>query len=84
MLRDRTIDTFSPSGRLIFQMLASFNEYDRESIRERTQTVLHRAYRNGKHMGRVPYGYGVDEDGNLAEADVVTQIVRTIVEGSTL
>jgi site-specific DNA recombinase len=30
------IDTSTPSGRLIFQMLASFAEYDRENIAERT------------------------------------------------
>src|SRR5215210_3684582 len=31
------IDTTNPSGRLIFQMLASFAEYERETIRERTR-----------------------------------------------
>jgi hypothetical protein len=31
------IDTSNPSGRLIFQMLASFAEYERETIRERTR-----------------------------------------------
>ena len=50
------IDTSNPSGRLIFQMLASFAEYDRENIRERTQAGLHRAFRRGKLMGRIPYG----------------------------
>ena len=50
------IDTSTPSGRLIFQMLASFAEYDRESIRERTQAGLHRAWTNGAHMGAIPYG----------------------------
>src|SRR5918992_5064694 len=51
------IDTSNPSGRLIFQMLASFAEYERETIGERTRAGLHRAYRNGKHIGRIPYGY---------------------------
>ena len=48
------IDTSNPSGRLIFQMLASFAEYERETIRERTRAGLHRAYRGGKHSGRRP------------------------------
>ena len=43
------IDTSNPSGRLIFQMLASFAEYERETIRERTRAGLHRAFRGGKH-----------------------------------
>jgi DNA invertase Pin-like site-specific DNA recombinase len=47
------IDTSNPSGRLIFQMLARFAEYDRENIRGRTQAGLHRAFRRGKHMGRI-------------------------------
>ena len=45
------IDTSNPSGRLIFQMLASFAEYERGTIRERTQAGLHRAFRDGKHTG---------------------------------
>ena len=43
------IDTSNPSGRLIFQMLASFAEYEREAIRERRRAGLHRAFRGGKH-----------------------------------
>src|ERR687897_1252447 len=53
------IDTSTPSGRLIFQMLASFAEYERGTIRERTQAGLHRAFRAGKQMGCIPYGYDV-------------------------
>src|SRR5215207_565104 len=53
------IDTSTPSGRLIFQMLASFAEYERETIGERTRAGLHRAFRNGKHVGRIPYGYRI-------------------------
>jgi DNA invertase Pin-like site-specific DNA recombinase len=33
------IDTSNPSGRLIFQMLASFAEYERGTIRERTRAA---------------------------------------------
>jgi site-specific DNA recombinase len=59
------IDTSNPSGRLIFQMLASFAEYERETIRERTRAGMHRAYRSGRNMGVVPYGYRADEHGHL-------------------
>jgi len=83
------IDTSTPSGRLIFQMLASFAEYDRESIRERTQAGLHRAARNGKHLGPIPYGYRASpKDGRLEvvkeEAEIVRQIFANVVAGSTL
>lgn len=82
------IDTSTPSGRLIFQMLASFAEYERGSIVERTRAGLHRAYRNGKHTGRVPYGYSLDEDSRLeveaVEAVVVREIITNVAGGSTL
>jgi site-specific DNA recombinase len=82
------IDTSNPSGRLIFQMLASFAEYDRENIRERTQAGLHRAFRRGKHMGRIPYGYRANEDAQLEiveeEAKIVRDIIANIAGGATL
>ena len=83
------IDTSNPSGRLIFQMLASFAEYERETIGERTRAGLHRAYRNGKHTGRIPYGYklGADEitlEIVEEEAAVVREIIANVAAGSTL
>ncbi len=83
------IDTSNPSGRLIFQMLASFAEFERASIRERTQAGLHRALRNGKHVGRIPYGYtlAADERGLEIvpeEAAVVREIIANIADGGTL
>jgi site-specific DNA recombinase len=83
------IDTSNPSGRLIFQMLASFAEYERGTIRERTQAGLHRALRNGKHAGRIPYGYRLSpEESGLEvveeEARIVREVLANIAEGSTL
>jgi site-specific DNA recombinase len=82
------IDTSTASGRLIFQMLASFAEYERETIRERTRAGLHRAYRGGRHMGAVPYGYRADEHGRLEivpeEAEVVREVVSNVADGATL
>jgi site-specific DNA recombinase len=82
------IDTSSPSGRLIFQMLASFAEYERETIRERTRAGLHRADRSGKHFGPAPYGYRTDDAGRLQivpeEAEIVRGIIGRVAEGSSL
>ena len=83
------IDTSTPSGRLIFQMLASFAEYERETIKERTRAGLHRAYRNGKHSGRIPYGYRLAPDEHSLEvvedeARVVREIIANMAGGSTL
>src|SRR3712207_3484291 len=53
------IDTSTPPGRLIFQMLASFAEYERGTIRERTQAGQRRAFKNGRQVGAIPYGYDI-------------------------
>jgi site-specific DNA recombinase len=83
------IDTSSLSGRLIFQMLASFAEYERGTIRERTQAGLHRALRKGMFSGRLPYGYKLSFNGhNLeiveGEARIVREIISNIAAGATL
>src|SRR5918995_4008909 len=82
------VDTSTPSGRLIFQMLASFAEYERGTIKERTQAGLHRAFRAGKQMGCIPYGYDVASDGAFVvvedEARVVREIIANIAAGATL
>jgi site-specific DNA recombinase len=81
------IDTSTPSGRLIFQMLASFAEYEREAIRERTRAGVRRAFRDGKPMGVLPYAYRASEDGQLEvveeEAEIVREILANIANGST-
>ena len=83
------IDTSNPSGRLIFQMLASFAEYERETIGERTRAGFHRALRNGRFPGRLPYGYVLSSDERgleivEEEATVVREIIANIAEDSTL
>jgi site-specific DNA recombinase len=69
-------------------MLASFAEYERETIRERTRAGLHRAYRGGKHFGAAPYGYRTDKGSLLQvvpeEAEIVRGIIENVAEGSTL
>jgi site-specific DNA recombinase len=82
------IDTSTPSGRLIFQMLASFAEYERGTIRERTQAGQRRAFKNGRHMGSIPYGYDIAADNSFVvvedEAQIVRQIIANIAAGATL
>src|SRR5215211_4451570 len=71
------IDTSTASGRLIFQMLASFAEYERETIGERTRAGFHRALRNGKFPGRIPYGYKL-APGGLEIVEEEAAVVREI------
>ncbi|MDP8925869.1 MAG: recombinase family protein [Actinomycetota bacterium] len=82
------IDTSTPHGRFAFQTLASVAELERENIRTRTRDGLHRAFRAGKYMGVVPYGYVANKDARLEivpeEAEVVRKIFGHIVEGASL
>jgi site-specific DNA recombinase len=83
------IDTSNPSGRLIFQMLASFAEYDRENIAERTQAGQRRAFFRGRQVGAIPYGYNiVAKDGAFEvveeEASIVREIIANVAAGATL
>jgi site-specific DNA recombinase len=82
------LETTNPAGRLQFQMLAGFAEFERATIRERTQDGLHRALRARKQLGRVPYGYRVAADGSFEvvadEARTLAQIYASIAEGSTI
>jgi DNA invertase Pin-like site-specific DNA recombinase len=46
------LDTSTPSGRAMFQMLGVFSEFEAAMIRERVRTGITRAKRNGTKSGR--------------------------------
>ena len=51
-LHQQALDTTSPSGRALFQMLGMFAEFEREMIKERVNAGLTRAKAQGKRLGR--------------------------------
>src|SRR3989338_9015880 len=48
------IDTTTPAGRLMFQMVGAFAEFERSLIRERVKLGLERVRQKGKRLGRPP------------------------------
>jgi DNA invertase Pin-like site-specific DNA recombinase len=48
------IDTTTPAGRMMMQMVGSFAEFERSMIRERTKAGLEEARRQGRIGGRRP------------------------------
>ena len=48
------IDTTTPAGRMLMQMVGSFAEFERAMIRERTKAGLESAHRHGRIGGRRP------------------------------
>lgn len=51
-IRNLALDTSTPTGRLMFNVMGSFAEFERELIVERTLLGLERARRAGKKLGR--------------------------------
>jgi len=51
-LHQQGIDTRTPAGKAMYQMLGVFGEFERSMIRERVNAGLARAKAQGKHLGR--------------------------------
>jgi DNA invertase Pin-like site-specific DNA recombinase len=49
---DQAIDTTTPSGRFLFNVLGAVAEFERDLVRERTRAGLAAARRRGKRIGR--------------------------------
>ena len=55
-VQNMALDTSTPVGRLTFNVMGAFAEFERELTRERTRMALDRARRNGKRLGRPTVG----------------------------
>ena len=62
-LHQQGIDTRTPAGKAMYQMLGVFGEFERSMIRERVNARLARAKSQGKKLGR----RGVNDELRLAE-----------------
>jgi DNA invertase Pin-like site-specific DNA recombinase len=51
---DNKIDTSSPTGKLVFQIIGAVAEFERDIISERVKAGLRNAKRKGKRLGRPP------------------------------
>jgi len=81
------VDTTNPTGSILFYMLASYAEWERATIRERTLSGKIKRAQQGKNPGFAPpYGYRkaekpgewqIDED----EAVIVRRIFREYIAG---
>ena len=51
---DQAIDTSTPTGRLMFNLLGSIAQFERQLTRERMLVVIAKARAEGKYKGRAP------------------------------
>ena len=76
-----SIDTTTPAGRMMMQMVGVFAEFEREMIRERTRAGLERARKKGRHPGRKPK---LSDDQRQEIRDLVRSGKRTEAEAARL
>jgi DNA invertase Pin-like site-specific DNA recombinase len=60
-LHQQGLDTSTPSGRAMFQMLGVFAEFERAMIQSRVKAGLARARANGKRLGRPKIAAGTED-----------------------
>jgi len=70
------IDTSTAAGKMVFRMLATLAEFERDQIAERTTNALAHKKANNERIGTVPFGYDLAADGikltpNAAELEAV-------------
>jgi len=68
-LHQQGIDTTTPSGKAMFQMLGVFAEFERSIISERVKSGLERVRSQGKHIGRPKVSAEVDKMVLIARAN---------------
>jgi DNA invertase Pin-like site-specific DNA recombinase len=64
-LHQQGMDTTTPAGKALFQMMGVFAEFERAMIRERVKAGLERARAQGKRLGRPPVS--ADVEARIAE-----------------
>jgi DNA invertase Pin-like site-specific DNA recombinase len=67
-LHQQRLDTSTPAGRAMFQMLGVFSEFERAMIQERVRAGLERARAQGKRLGRPTVGPKVEAAVRAARA----------------
>jgi site-specific DNA recombinase len=90
-------DTSTSVGKLLFQLLGSFAEFEKNSMHERMTLGRDRVAKYGKWTGGpIPFGYDTDERGVLVpsarfveatgqtEAELVQSLFERVAGGSTL
>ena len=63
-LHQQALDTSTPSGKAMFQMMGVFAEFERSMISERVKAGLARARSNGKQLGRPKVSSDIEDQIN--------------------
>lgn len=76
-----SIDTSTPSGRMMLNLLASFAQLEREQDSDRVVMAHKHLARDCKYLGgHVPLGYRIDADKHYQLDPATAQVVRKVFE----
>jgi len=76
-----SLDTATPAGRLVLNVMASVAQWEREVIAERTRDALASKRAKGQRTGNVPFGYRVAANGvDLVEDEDEQRVLTLLAE----
>lgn len=80
------LDTSTPPGRAMFQMLRVFSEFERAMIQERVKVGLAEARENGMNLGRWPVDPGVVRliKNNLENGEYIHAMAKVFSVGHSI
>jgi DNA invertase Pin-like site-specific DNA recombinase len=83
-LHQQAVDTTTPAGRALFQMMGVFAEFERAMIRERVMAGLQRAKANHVRLGRPKVAANVEErvKAELAKGTGILKTARIVGVGT--
>jgi len=61
------IDTTTAAGKMVFNMLAVINQFERDQISERTKAAMGHLKKQGKVVGSVPTGFRLNKHNKVVE-----------------
>lgn len=85
-----SIDTSSPTGKLMIGILSAFAQLERENIRLRTRMGMKERVKSGLWMGggKIPFGYDYDSTQGILipnkDADTVRQVYKLYLDGKSM
>jgi len=73
------VDTNTPSGRLVLNILMSVSQWEREEISARTKAAMQAKKSKGEYTGgKAPLGWRIDEDGNEIPDEIEQRLIAVV------
>lgn len=74
------IDTTTAAGKMVFNMLAVMNQFERDQCSERTKAAMQHMKAQGKRIGSIPHGYQLTKNNMLIPEKDGQEMLRLVSE----